>query len=152
MLEGRKIIRRCYQAANQSAISQYLLQQAGGSERLLVLWQVLKVAHTHTHTQRSVCQFSLCTLPRPAASWSVLVSTRLSKESSMLWTLRAAGELSSAALSCIPMYKPWPALQLQLDLTRLLSWASHTRDLITLINRTNGRLQKISVFSSTLLA
>lgn len=52
MLEGRKIIRRCYQAANQSAISQYLLQQAGGSERLLVLWQVLKVAHTHTHTHR----------------------------------------------------------------------------------------------------
>lgn len=47
MLEGSKIIRRCYQAANQSAISQYLLQQAGGSERLLVLWQVLKVAHTH---------------------------------------------------------------------------------------------------------
>lgn len=97
MLEGKKITRRFYQAANQSAISQYLLQQAGGSKHLQVLWQFLKVAHTHIsvpvftlHTTKTSCQ------PKCPGKHQTQQGI------SMLWTVRTTGGLSTTALSCVP--------------------------------------------------
>lgn len=143
-LDGGKIIRMCYQTANQSAISQYLLQQAGDSKCLPVLEGRLWKWQTHV----SVCYFSCIAHQQDqllaGVSWWSLDSARnhpcygLSGQQESCATLATGArflELHSHGLTVV-----FFVINYRLILKIFQRWTYHTRDLITPRKSKNGRL------------